>query len=266
MGKDDTMTDAIAIITPRTLSEAQDLAKALAPAATLPPALRGKPAEVLLAIMTGAELGLAQMASIRGIHVIEGKPCLAADLMAGVVMGSPLCEFLRCAETTGTRAVYVAKRRGQPEISLAFTMAQAQSAGLSGKGNWAKYPDAMLRARACAAICRMVWPDLLSGVYDPDELTPAPSMARASDIIGEVVSTVPATPPPAPKPETPWDVALEICKAHGVEWTKMREWMRDTRKRTTPKSVTAEDVESYRLLLSAEPAPESLPYDLPGAP
>ena len=203
----------LTIIAPRSLTELQDLAKALAPAATLPQALRGKPAEVMLAIMTGAELGLSPMASIRGIHIIDGKPTLAADLMAGVVMGSPLCEHLRVVETTAQVARYAAKRRGQPEVALAFTMAQATAAGLAGRGNWGKYPDAMLRARACAAICRMVWPDLLAGVYDPDELAhnekpvnAAPptkawldTRAHAQELIN--AGRIPGVPTPKPSPQ-----------------------------------------------------------------
>lgn len=65
---------------------------------------------------------------------------------------------------------------------MSYTIAQAKQAGLLGSQAWQKYPDAMLRARCLSAICRAVYPDLILGMYDPDELAP---LER------------PATPPPA---------------------------------------------------------------------
>jgi hypothetical protein len=50
-------------------------------------------------------------------------------------------------------------------------MEQARVAGLvRGGGQWQTYPEAMLRARCAAALARIVYPDLVAGVYDPDEL------------------------------------------------------------------------------------------------
>lgn len=163
---------SITIITPKSLAEARDLSAALAKATLLPVALRGKEADILMTIMAGAELGLGPIQSIRLIHIIDGKPSMAADLIAGLCMAKrDVCEYVTCTETTAARATYEAKRSGSPKpVAISFTIEQARQAGLAGKGNWSKYPDAMLRARAVAAVCRAVFPDLVGGIYDPDEI------------------------------------------------------------------------------------------------
>ncbi len=160
-------SDALAVIKP-TISEVKELARDLSGSALLPVALRKSPADVLLIILTGQELGLGPMQSIRGIHIIEGKPSMSADLMAALCLSSPNCERIKLVESTATKATYEAKRKGEGPTVLSFTAEQAKTAGLLGKGNWAKYPEAMLRARCLSAICRAVFPDCVAGVYDSD--------------------------------------------------------------------------------------------------
>lgn len=65
---------------PRNLPEAMDLAKALAVSSIIPYGLRGKPADILVIIMYGMELGLSTNQALRGIHVINGAPSLSAEL------------------------------------------------------------------------------------------------------------------------------------------------------------------------------------------
>lgn len=196
-----------------TFEATRALSKELAASQLLPQALKQKPADVLAIVLTGRELGLEPMQAIRGIHIIEGKPSMSADLMGALVKKSPACEFLTLVESTGLVATYKTKRRGEPgETVMSFTIEQAKAAGAEGKSNWKKYPDAMLRARALAAICRAVYPDVCLGIYDSDsgELEPAlvvrddaPAVedakaklkaARPTDVIeGEVVPSTKTT-------------------------------------------------------------------------
>lgn len=197
------MNSEITIISPKSLAEAKELSKTLSEANTIPQALRKSPADVLAIVMAGAELGLAPMQSIRGIVLIQGKPTLSADAMGALVKSrKDVCEYLMLKHTDGNRATYVTKRNGEPEATtMAFTIEEARVAGLTGE-NWKKYPAAMLRARALSAICRAVYPDLLLGVYDPDEIsspvsivekdvTPHPSPPT---VVGEIVAPRPSPP------------------------------------------------------------------------
>lgn len=206
------MSSELTVISPKTLDEASKMASTLSAAHTLPQALQKQPADVLAIILTGAELGLAPMQAIRGLAIIKGKPVLSADAMGALVKRRrDICEYLTCPETTAQVATFETKRQGDPKPTrLSFTIQQAQLAGLTGGDNWRKYPDAMLRARALSGICRLVYPDLLLGVYDPDELapetfsppperdvTPAPRPELRVEPIedGEIVEP---TPKPAP--------------------------------------------------------------------
>ena len=136
--------------------------------------------EAAFIIMTGAEMGITPMRSLRGIHIVQGKPVLSADLMAAMAMASPECEYLTIKRLDETACVYVTQRRGAPEVvEMAFTMDDAKVAGLLKNPTWKKYPKAMLRARAVATICRAVYPDVLMGVYVEGEIPESePQRAR----------------------------------------------------------------------------------------
>ena len=60
-------------------------ARELANSGLLPRDFRRNPANVLFAIEYGDMLGLAPMAAITGIHVIEGKPSASAGLISALV-------------------------------------------------------------------------------------------------------------------------------------------------------------------------------------
>jgi hypothetical protein len=137
-----------------------------------PDALRGKPHDALIVLMAGRELGLAPMQSMRMLGVIKGKVTLAADATVALVRRSGECLQWRLVESTATKATYLTQRKGDTEpTTLTWTIEQAQRAGLAGGQGWRSYPEAMLRARCAAALARIVYPDLVAGIYDPDELS-----------------------------------------------------------------------------------------------
>jgi hypothetical protein len=160
---------ALTPFVPTSIEQASKLAAQLAQSALLPDALRGKPADVLVTLITGHELGLSPMQAIRGLHVIKGKAVMSADLTVALVKKHAECLYFKLVETTAQRAVYATERKNEGETKMAFAIEDAQRAGLTGGDNWKKYPAAMLRARCASALARAVYPDLTLGVYDPDE-------------------------------------------------------------------------------------------------
>lgn len=68
-----------------TLDEAWRMAQALALAEVVPKALRGKPSDTLAIILTGAELGLSPMKSIRGVHAINGATRISGPLYGALL-------------------------------------------------------------------------------------------------------------------------------------------------------------------------------------
>lgn len=196
MGHDD---KALAII-PRDVQEVRALSDSLSKSNLLPPDLRGKAAEVFVTVLAGLELGMPPMAALRGIHVIKGKPVLAADAMVGVVLGRGVAKYFRCLAETDTEVTYETHRDGSPEPQrCTWSMADAKRAGLDGD-NWRKYPRAMLKARCKSMLARDVYPDVLAGCYDEteaDEVRRDATSARHADAVDAEIVAEEAAPEPA---------------------------------------------------------------------
>ena len=59
-----------------------------------------RPEEAAVILLTGRELGLSPMQSLRGIYVVNKTPVLSADLLVAVVRRSGLCGSWRVVEST----------------------------------------------------------------------------------------------------------------------------------------------------------------------
>lgn len=190
---------------------AEAIAAKLSRSSLLPSAVRGKPADLAVIMVTGQELGLSPMQALRGLHVVEGRPVLAAELIVGLVKRHPACRYFRLVRSDDEVAIYETLREGEPEPTrLAWTIQQAQKAGLGGRANWKNHPAAMLRARCSAALARAVYPDVAMGIYDPDE---ARDISEGITIEGQTV----VPPPPKAKRRTPENGAAEPEDAEIVE-------------------------------------------------
>ena len=154
---------------PRSMSEAITLAKYAMDSRLF--GAYGSAQSILMTIIAGRKLGMATMHALRAFHVIDGKPVLAADAIRALVMRSGLVEYLRCTERTHKIATFVIKRKGDPEVTLSYTIEEAQAAGLVKAGSgWVKNPADLLVARAGSKICRLVCPDVIHGIYAPEEM------------------------------------------------------------------------------------------------
>ena len=131
----------------------------------------GTPQAVLSTMLLGRELGMPAMAALRSVHIIEGKHSLSADLMVALVLKSRMAEYFQLVESTDKACTFETKRKGAPQPQrLSYTIDDAEKAGIARKGNWAKMPKQMLRARAKSELARLEYPDLLAGLYTPEEL------------------------------------------------------------------------------------------------
>lgn len=130
---------------------------------------------VLSTILAGRELGLPAMASLRGFHIIDNKPTMAADLIRAQVLKSGIVEYFRCTERTDDKATFVAKRKGDPEISLTFTVEDGRRAWSKtdaawAQSGWGRSPADMCVARASSKLARLIAPEIVHGFYSPEEL------------------------------------------------------------------------------------------------
>lgn len=212
---------SLAII-PKSTHEAYELADRLSKATTISAELRGNPANVLAAIMAGAELGLAPMSALRSVHIIRGVPKLSADAMVAVVIASGKAQYFEPkGDPTAASATWVTKRVGsEREHSVTWTAEDAKRAGLASD-NHRLYPRQMLSARAKSELARSIYPDILAGVYTEEEIPSErqPSAAPAIDDIidAEIVESASAFDLAKLIAEAPTPIALEElalkCKA-----------------------------------------------------
>jgi hypothetical protein len=126
---------------------------------------------ILSTIMAGRELGLQAMASLRAFHLIEGKPTLAADLIRALIIKSGKAKFFRCSERTVERATFETQRGDDPPVSLTYTVEEKKADGPIKPGSaWAKSPADMCVARASSKLARLVFPDVVHGLYAHEEM------------------------------------------------------------------------------------------------
>jgi hypothetical protein len=169
-------------LTPGDWNAMREAAKALVASKFLPKAV-DTPEKAIAIMMTGRELGIGPMQALRCVNIIDGKPTLAAELIAALVLKRVPGALFRIAESTNERCVIEAARPGQESTEFIFSIDDAKAAGLTGKDNWKKYPRAMLRCRCITEAARAVFPDATMGTYDPDEL------GAVTTPDGDIVST-----------------------------------------------------------------------------
>lgn len=137
------------------------------------------PAQVLVAISYGRELGFKPVQSLSMIAVVEGKPALHSDGIPALVFRSGLLESMEIEEGgdnddfSDAYCLVTVKRKGVGGHFFGqFCAADAKRAGLWGKDNWKKYPRRMLLNRARTFALRDGFPDVLLGAVTADEVPP----------------------------------------------------------------------------------------------
>lgn len=68
-------------LAPEVIGSAFDLASKVAATEFVPSALRGKPEAIMACILMGREIGVGPMQALSKIHVVDGRPAMAAELM-----------------------------------------------------------------------------------------------------------------------------------------------------------------------------------------
>jgi hypothetical protein len=154
---------------PRTMGDARILAKDMHDSRMF--SAYGTPQAVLSTVMLGRELGLPAMASLRGVHIIEGRHALSAQTMVALILKSGLAEYFRPVSVSPTSVTYETLRKGGARFELTHTIEMATTAKLVKPGsNWEKVPTDMLCSRASSRLARLIYPDVVGGLYTPDEL------------------------------------------------------------------------------------------------
>ena len=129
-------------------------------------------AQLATKILAGREMGLGPFAAVQGIHVIQGRPALSANLIASAIKSSPKYDYrVKRLDPEACELEFFERVGGrlEPLGVSTFTAADARAAGTQ---NMQKFARNMLFARAISNGARWYCPDLFAGnaMYVPEEL------------------------------------------------------------------------------------------------
>jgi hypothetical protein len=158
------------------------------------------PEKATVILLKGLELGFSPMQSFAVVNVIQGKAEVAAEGLIAKCVQSPACKYFRLVESTDKVATFETHRAGHKSATThSFTIEDAARLELAGKDNWKKQPRTMLRWRCASALAKMVYPDLVLGLYVQGEV--AESVTLEEVPAHERMSAAPAAAPSKPEPD-----------------------------------------------------------------
>jgi hypothetical protein len=227
-------TDILAIV--EQMDGLKFLGQTLVKSGMLPRSINTTEAAVAI-ILTGNELGIPPMQAFSSINVIQGKPTISPQLMIALADRSGALENHELSDD-GHTATCSVKRRNRAAHTATFSMDDAKNMGLAGKDNWKKQPKVMRMWRAVSAAFRVTFPDVLAGIYIPEEMGAQVDSEGIVSVEAEVTTTSstigsssaapaePAMPPAEPEEIRPWIETPNGLKyaPHFDEWlTKLGE-------------------------------------------
>lgn len=162
------------LTSPRTLAEAQDLAKVFVMSGFFKDTVQLS--QGIVKVMYGQELGLSPMVAMTQIDVVEGRPAPSAALVLALIEKHDDYDY-EVEESTPevARLAFYRITTGGDRVlrgTASFTIQDAQRAGLASRKNWQSYPEDMLFNRAVTRGARRYCPGLFQGIaaYTPEEL------------------------------------------------------------------------------------------------
>ena len=141
-------------------------------------------AQAIVKVMAGRELGFGPIASMTGIHIIQGRPAIGADLMAKAVKRSGRYNYRVIGLTDEACSIEFFEKSGDAWQSIGTSLFTRQDATKAKTKNLDAFPRNMLFARAMSNGVKWFCPDALGLTsYTPEELEgieAAPIQAQAA--------------------------------------------------------------------------------------
>lgn len=206
---------AATIFSPEALNQLVKFAEMMAKStATVPKHLAGQPSDCLAVTMQAAQWGMNPFAVAQKTHVVNGALGYEAQLVNAVVSSSSLLTTRLNYEWNGDWSKVNGKTDKSPNLTVTvsatikgenepriLTISMAQ-AGVRNSPLWEQDPKQQLAYLCTKRWARLHAPDVLLGVYTPDELTemprverdvtPARSATSLNNVINGVVEDKPA--------------------------------------------------------------------------
>ncbi len=120
-------------------------------------------------------------------HVVAGKVTMRSDAMLSRYMQfGGRCEWKKWGnDPTEDRAQAIFTTPDGIKYNLSYTVAEADTAGLTGKDIWRKYRGDMLRARLISRAVRATASYVCAGIYTPEELADSADYEKAVAVFND---------------------------------------------------------------------------------
>lgn len=154
-----------------------EMAESLASSTVVPVEYRNRKENVFLALDLSNRMGISPMAIMSNMYVVNGRPSFSGSFMAGIIKSSPLfsdVELVWVGEegsaSWGCFVQAMETRTGRVLKGVTVTMGMAKAEGWLSNKKWQSMPELMLTYRAFSFFGRTHASELLSGIYDRDEM------------------------------------------------------------------------------------------------
>ncbi len=154
------------------------------------------PEQAIIIMQTGRELGFPPMSSFANIFVVNGRPALSGQAVAGLLARSgvrtkvikdnePIYGAGEKSKTVVDRITTIEFTRDDVPQEISYKYSDAVAAGYTSKSNWKKYQTEMMYWRCLTRGARRVSPDSLLGLYEIGELVDSGAVNADTIILDE---------------------------------------------------------------------------------
>lgn len=130
-----------------------------------------KESDYFLIMMKGLELGLRPMTAVDFINIVQGVPVIDGKGMLALINSSLQLEDMTI-DSQPDKCTVTMTRKGRTPHTVIFDIDRARQMGLANRDNYKKQPGTMLKWRAITDCARVVFPDVIGGLYTPEEIDP----------------------------------------------------------------------------------------------
>lgn len=137
----------------------------------------------------GKAVGLKTVIALNTIYVVGGKPTITPAMMLALARQRGMIADQKI-ERLPDRVIFTVLRKGDLTAHIeVYGKIQADQAGLSTKDNYKKQPQTMWLWRAVAAAMRAVFPDVIYGLYTPEEMGAVVEVNADDELEGIVIES-----------------------------------------------------------------------------
>ena len=159
------------------LTKMMELSEMLAKSTIVPQQYMNRSENCFIALDLANRLGISPMTVMQNLYLIQGKPSLSGSFISALINSTPLfsnVELVWVGEKgKDNRGAYVKAYNNKQEtevVGTTVTMGMAKREGWTKNPKWQNMPELMISYRAYSFFGRVHASELLSGIYDDEEM------------------------------------------------------------------------------------------------